>query len=260
MCFAYRDGERSEALIEHMKETANYCLHRWELDALSAKISKLLGIGQNHVKEAIIVAALTHDIGKAAEIYQIDCIKNTCKLFEGHYMVSAFLLHLAFNAKGIYLNSRDAVKFLLYNPTELASDKVLALLIVLPVITHHYHQVRGYLSYESSKHNAVSKFLDKPTIHRPCLDCFSEMLGYAEINVFKDFMHMLYNVLVSIDRLKGSDKYNTSKIFVENFFKSVIEESLKINSVTLGKVIVESISGLINLCDGFAASRSRKRG
>jgi len=261
MCYAYKDSKKEEELIEHLITTANICLKRWELEALSLKVSRLLNIDMEKVKEAVILASMLHDIGKAAEIYQKECFNGICTRFQGHYLVSAFILHLVLNVGNVRIEEEDVEKFLTDNFNRLGKDKIYAMLIVLPVAFHHYHQVRGFESFNASVSEVVLQFLEDPRICARCLEKAGNMLSYDIVGKSdRRFIEQLYYVLRSIEQYVDSDVYRNSKIFIRNLF-SVVKKDLKSFAeypITLGKTIIESVYGLVNFCDGWAASMKRR--
>jgi len=261
MCYAYKDSEKEEDLIEHLITTANICSERWELKALALKTSKLLNIDVKKVEEAVILASMLHDIGKAAEIYQSACSANKCVEFPGHYLISTFITHLTFNINNVNIGEEDIKKFLADDINSLGEDKIYAMLVVLPVALHHYHQVRGFRSYSTSESMTVLQFLENPKMCVECLKEVKNMLSYERVGQSgRKLLEHLDAVLRNIEYYADKDVYRSSKIFIQNFY-NVMEEDLKRFAeypITLGKILIESVYGLINLCDGFAASIKRR--
>jgi len=260
MCYAYRDREKEEDLVEHLISTANCCFGRWELNALANKISRTLKIDLDRAKDSIILASMLHDIGKAAEIYQEKCYAMECTSFQGHYLISAFIVHLAFNLSNIELKLDEAKKFLDDNINGLDENKILSILVILPIALHHYHQIRGFrsLKAESNESNIVSEFLKNPTINKTCLERSRNLMNYNNmIQERRKLIEKVYGVLADVNRYIDEDVYRSSKIFIQNFYSDIIVEELKGYSITLGKTIIEAIYGLINLCDGYVASIKR---
>ncbi|MEL9941023.1 MAG: CRISPR-associated endonuclease Cas3'' [Ignisphaera sp.] len=276
MCYAYRDEGSEEPLPNHLADVASCCRERWEFAALASKISRVLNISRNDVQCAITLAALLHDIGKAAEIYQKDCASSKCTQFSGHYLISMFLVDLAFRASGIPLSSSDVISFIEDRVSDMESGdgattekKVLALLVLLPIAFHHYHQVRGFTSYNVYRDGDatnVGRFIESPKIWSPCiekLDVVGQRLD-SELAVCRqgtvvdwlDVLGKLRQILSNIDLYRESDLYRGSRILVENLGVA-IEKNLKNVSVTLSRTVIESVVGLINLCDGYVAYRAR---
>jgi len=260
MCYAYRDSKKEEKLFEHLITTADICSERWELKALALKTSRLLGIDSKKVEEAIVLASMLHDLGKAAEVYQGECFAGGCTEFKGHYMVSAFIVHLVFSANNVVIGREDVERFLTDDMGSLSEDKLYAMLVVLPVAFHHYHQVLSFRSYCTGK--AIEKFLENPRVHASCLEEAKSMLSYERLGQdCRKLLEQIYNVLTNIERLAGKDVYRGSKIFVQNFCYDIVWKDLKRfaeNPITLGKMLIEAVYGLINMCDSRAASIKRR--
>lgn len=257
MCYAYRDREKEEDLVEHLISTANCCFSRWELNALASKISRALKIDLDRARDSIVLASMLHDIGKAAEVYQEKCLTGECTSFQGHYLISAFIVHLAFNLSSIELWLDEVKKFLGDNINELDKNKVLSILVILPIALHHYHQIRGFGSLKAES-NTVSEFLENPTINKTCLEKIRNLLSYNNMGQEeRKLVGKIYSVLADVDRYIDEDVYRSSKMFIQNFYSDIIVEGLKNYSITLGKTVIEAIYGLINLCDGYVASIKR---
>lgn len=261
MCYAYRDTDSEELLLDHLMNVAKCCQNRWEFKALSSKISRLLDLDEGDVRYAIVLASLLHDIGKAVESFQEECSRGKCAEFPKHYLISMFLTHFAFRASGISLEIKDVLSFIEDRIYEIEKEKTLELLIVLPIAFHHYHQVRGYTSYSVYRSNTMTDifriFIERPRIWSKCTEGL-HILNNIASNRWNTVLQKLQEILPDIERYKDSDLYRGSKLFTENFY-SVIEKNVKLISVTLSRTIIESIAGLINLCDGRVAYMARAR-
>jgi CRISPR-associated endonuclease Cas3-HD len=261
MCYAYRDTAKSieEKLVNHIMDTARICLKRWELEALARKISRLLKVGEPQlIKESITLSALLHDIGKAAKVYQDECSKGSCKHFEGHYLISAFITHYTLSLRISRIDVNDVASFLEDKFDVLEENKALSIMIVLPIAFHHYHQVKGFMSYNVLKHRIVESFLDEPIVDAECVDDLkrSDMIVISE--KFRDVIASLPTVLAEMQKHRDSDNYRRSKMFIEDLYRGIVLRDIRVQQITLGKNIVEAIAGLINLCDGWAASQTRR--
>lgn len=277
MCYAYRDEKSEEPLPNHLADVARYCRERWEFIALANKISKVLNLPRNDVQCAITLAALLHDIGKAAEIYQKDCASNKCTQFRGHHLISMFLADLAFRASGIPLSDSDVASFIIEDRVSdieggdgtTAEKKILALLVLLPIVFHHYHQVGGFTSYNVYKNGDATnagRFIESPKIWSPCIEKLDAMVQQldSELAVCRqstvvdwfDVLRKLRQILSNIELYRESNLYRGSRILVENL-GNTIEKNLKSLSITLSRTVIESVVGLINLCDGYVAYRAR---
>ncbi len=261
MCYAYRDSASEEPLLEHLEKVAEFCRNRWEFSALAKKISKMLNLDENSVRNVLTLALLLHDIGKAAYIYQERC-SSGCKDFRGHHLLSVFLIHLTYNSMGIRITFEDLGKFLEDRFDKLEKDKIIAMLVLLPIIFHHYHQVGGFKSYYISEYRNVEKFIDNPMMWRECLD---DLMYLSKIDKqLTPFIEELYGILLNINGYRDSDLYRASKLFIENFGKEVVEEDVKklttpLPTISLAKFIIEAILGLVNLCDGSIAYEARRK-
>ena len=87
VCYAYRDVSSGleEDFVEHLLGVASCCAEeRWETRALASKLSRVLGLGLDMARDAILLAGLLHDVGKAAQVYQEPCQRGGCTEFHGH--------------------------------------------------------------------------------------------------------------------------------------------------------------------------------
>ncbi|MEM4868745.1 MAG: CRISPR-associated endonuclease Cas3'' [Ignisphaera sp.] len=255
MCYAYRDSESEEFLLNHLVGVEKCCEERWELNALSRKISRVLGIPIDDVKNAILLSSLLHDLGKVAQKFQEECDQGICREFPGHYMISAFLVHLGLSAMEIVVKREDVSNFMEDRFDKIDKNKVTGILILFPIAFHHYHQVRGYRSYSFSEY--LKEFVEKPRIWDRCIECLKSIHEYIDNNNILNIAKKLLDFLLNLDKLRNSDVYRNSKLFIENFYNNVVDKGVKLQSITLSSVVIESITGLINLCDGYVAHRAR---
>ena len=54
-----------------------------------------MGLDAESCREAVLTAALLHDVGKAAATYQEECARGVCESFPGHYLVSTLYTYIA---------------------------------------------------------------------------------------------------------------------------------------------------------------------
>jgi CRISPR-associated endonuclease Cas3-HD len=260
-CYAYRDVSSGleEDLVEHLLGVASCCAEeRWETRALASKLSRVLGLGLDMVRDAILLAGLLHDVGKAAQVYQEPCQSGGCTEFHGHYLVSAFIAHLALSLSGTAIRVRDAEEFLGSRGTRLGEDKVFAVLIVLPIAFHHYHQVRGTKSYSAVHRSTVGNFLDNPLIYGKCVESFEKIISHQGVGPRgREVLEKVYAVLTDIGSYVESDSYRDSKLFILRL-GDLVRSGLRDTSITLGKAVVEAVMGVVNLCDGIVAARKRR--
>lgn len=256
MCYAYRYRGSEELLLEHLVNVARCCQSRWEFKALSGKISRLLNLAEDDVGQAIVLAALLHDIGKAVQEFQQECIKSGCREFPKHYLISTFLVHLAFEVSGISVSTNDVTKFFEDEIGGMDKSKVLELLVILPIAFHHYHQVRGVTSYRAHREDGAS-FVDNLSIWIECCKDLSELEGVVHGDPWSTVVRVLQSILPSIEQHKQGNPYRSSGMFIRNFYETV-KKNLVLTSITLSRTMVESIAGLINLCDGRVAYEARR--
>jgi len=262
VCYAYRDRGSEEFLLNHLVGVEKCCEERWELNALSRKISRVLEIPIDDVKNAILLSSLLHDLGKVAQEFQEKCDQGICREFPRHYMISAFLVHLGLSAMGIVVKGKDVSNFMEDRFNEIDRNKVTGILILFPIAFHHYHQVRGYGSYSfrgcgSYSSDYLEEFVEKPRIWGRCIECLKSIHEYIDNNNILNIAKKLLDFLLNLDKLRNSDVYRNSKLFIENFYNDVVDKGVKLQSITLSSVVIESITGLINLCDGYVAHRAR---
>lgn len=261
VCYAYRSSDSEELLLNHLIGVGDCCRKRWEFYALSSKVSRALKLPLDGVRSAILLSSLLHDIGKAAQMFQEQCRQGSCTQFHGHYLVSTFLIHLALNTLGISVEGRDVSNFIEDKLDGMDRDKVIGILILLPTAFHHYHQVQGFRSYSLGE--SLSDFVKEPKIYCKCVEDLrsltENLTTYTVDGRLSNLITNLLSVLPDLEMLKNSDLYKGSKLFIDNFYWNVIERGVRLMSITLSSVVVESIAGLINLCDGYVAYRARNR-
>lgn len=259
-CYAYRDVSSGleEDLVEHILGVASCCTERWETRALASKLSRVLGLGLDMTRDAILLAGLLHDVGKAAQVYQKPCQRSGCTEFHGHYLVSAFIAHLALSLSSVAIRVRDAEEFLSSSSARLGEDKAFAVLVVLPIAFHHYHQVRGTGSYSAAHRSTVNNFLDNPLIYGKCVESFEKITSHQGIGPRgREVLEKVRVVLTDIGSYVESDSYRDSKLFILRL-GDLVRSGLRDTSVTLGKAVVEAVTGVVNFCDGIVAARKRR--
>lgn len=266
MCYAYRDGAFKELLREHLIGVGSCCEKRWELGALSNKISRALNLSLDGVRSAILLSSLLHDLGKAAQMFQERCSSQKgCTEFYGHYLISAFLMHLALNTAGVLVEGRDVSNFIEDRLDDIDRDKIIGILTILPIAFHHYHQVEGFRSY--SPRDSLRNFVEKPKIWDRCMDDLdlltkSILSTYRLSSTLSKAVANLPSTLSNLERPRDSgfyEVYRGSRLFIENFYHNIVERGVRLMTVTLSSVIIESITGLVNLCDGDVAYKARSR-
>jgi len=264
VCYAYRDDAFEELLLSHLIGVGSCCKERWELGALSSKISRALKLSLDGVRSAILLSSLLHDLGKAAQMFQERCSQGRCTEFYGHYLISAFLMHLALNTAGVLVEGRDVSNFIEDRLDDIDRDKIIGILTILPIAFHHYHQVEGFRSY--SLRDSLRNFVEKPKIWGRCMDDLDlltkSISTYMLSSTLSKAVANLPSTLSNLERPRDSgfyELYRGSRLFIENFYHNIVERGVRLMAVTLSGVIIESITGLVNLCDGYVAYRARSR-
>lgn len=246
-CFAYRDSQGvCELLFNHLVSTYFLASTRWETGALSLKISRVLGLEREEVRESILLAALLHDIGKAATKFQEECQKGSCESFPQHYLTSAFYVHYILEKSLKFNLTSEKIKKLLKGEEVGCREELIGLIVLYPVAFHHYHQVWGYSSYSAKKGFVMP-------IHEACRCCFKQLGEFVQHNftMLKDVGHHLKSLP---DELSALKRTSSSEIFVRNI-ENVIIEVVRPRSILSSAI--EAVTGIVNLCDGYVARLHR---
>lgn len=250
-CYAYRKADCVETIAEHVLGIVECQAGMWEFEGFKRKISRIYGVDENIVGDMLIVAAVLHDVGKTRKDFQDRCSEE-CVSFTSHYVDSALIaLNLGDLVEGLDLGpdslERRLKKLLSCERLDrLDIGGLYLLVVVLPVLLHHYAQIVS----ESSIFNGLNSSRSFIEIHE---DCVNELLEAVN---------------------KVSDQWIKSEVgreLLKKFEKQVIERRLElgvINSRELeefsnsyeyvpGRFIVEAAVGILNLCDGRVAFSNR---
>ena len=253
-CYAYRDSQSEELLDFHSIEVAGCAGRRWETEAISGKISTVLGIDRRLVRDSIVLASALHDIGKSLMKYQTECVRGICKSFWQHYVDSVVLTAIILLEAGLPLSSSfERIKKILGGDKQAVKDYWFDMMILLPIALHHYHQIEGYKSLKVSE----VKNLNIYSGCYPCLDRISEYLtSILTVEEFSRVPTVLRNVGELIN--KDSDSISIARSYASNLYSSITHRS-SLTGLSITKVVIESVAGIINLCDGYVASRARAK-
>jgi len=257
-CYAWRKGE-GEKLYSHLVETYRVAKQMWELEALSKKVSKLTGLEREACREAVLAAALLHDIGKASVTYQKECAKGECEEFRQHYLVSTLYTYIALK-EGVGIappTDPRTLAEMLSGRREGEREEVMALLVLLPIALHHYHQIRSYGSLEYSGDEASTR--KHHAIYSGCGGCVEELARFIDEN-FDSLrgLRRIEEVHLFIEASEGParETFVEALIFVRNLARTVKSVGTDTSSLALA---VEAAAGIVNLSDGAVAARVRRK-
>ena len=250
-CYAWRKGGGEEGLYEHLVSTYRVAARTWELEALSRKVSKLTGLKAEECREAILAAALLHDVGKAAVEYQEECAKGRCESFPGHYLVSTLYAYVAVK-EGLGVAApccSDQLAKILSGEEGVEGDVVGALLILLPVALHHYHQIHSYqsLRYQGDEKRARARH----TVHAACHPCLKKLAEFIECSFSR--LNGLRKVGELPQLLSRRETLIQALIFVQSLGNAVLHS--EVSSLSLA---IEAAAGIVNLSDGEVAAKARR--
>ncbi|MCC6059568.1 MAG: CRISPR-associated endonuclease Cas3'' [Thermofilum sp.] len=250
-CYAWRRGGEEERLCAHLFETYKVAAQTWELEALSRKVSKLMGLDAESCREAVLIAALLHDVGKAAVTYQEECARGACESFPGHYLVSTLYTYIAIK-EGLGVkapNNPESLAKILSEREKVSNDVISALLILLPIALHHYHQI---LSYKSLRYSCdVPRARELHKVHSSCIPCLEELAGFIEKN-FSRFGGL--KKIRELPQLISDERILIpAHIFVQNLGEAVERSKPSVIIFT-----IEAAAGIVNLSDGTVAARARR--
>lgn len=256
MCYAYRGREASEPLCEHLRGVYEEAKRRWETRAVAGKVARLCGIDEGLAREAILLSALLHDIGKAAEPLQERCEGGACERWPQHYLISAHWAYVVLSrCLGISDSLTEYLGRVLASGSGGDQTRNLALLVLIPVAFHHYHQVRGDVSYEYRYERGNLR------VHASCHGCFAE-LGQLVDAEFGELPRLCrgrpggaIGGLPGLLQSLGPEEEARSVIFVRNLGRTMLERSVSPTGFALA---LEAVTGIVNLCDGLVAASARR--
>lgn len=248
-CYAFK-GACAESFLDHSIGTAQCVDARWELRGIVAKLGLICGVDRQLVRDFAILSSLLHDIGKVDTDLQVRCEK-TCEEFQLHYVTSAQLLLLLARRAGMSEFTADAlesfVETALSSSYECPGDHVPAeswlylFIVLLPVLIHHYAQIRD-------PRRLVSSDRSRMTIWPECASVLKEVAERGRSMVGTGLARRLLLVLSELSEEKELD-LPSLPFKREHLFSS--------DRVTHQKFVAEAVAGVLNLCDGTVASRNR---
>jgi CRISPR-associated endonuclease Cas3-HD len=250
-CYAWRKGGKAEELCEHLLGTYEVAKRTWELEALSRKVSKLTGLDAEECREAILAAALLHDVGKAAVEYQVECAKGCCESFPGHYLVSTLYAYVTVKEGLGIAAPRDYSRLarILSGKESVERGVFGALLILLPVALHHYHQILSYqsLRYQGDEECARARH----TVHAACHPCLKKLAEFIKSSFSR--LNGLEKVGELPQLLSRRETLIQALIFVQN-----LGDAMRCSEASSLSLAIEAAAGIVNLSDGEVAAKARR--
>ncbi len=246
-CYAYKDENVTHLFKDHLLGALEILRTRLqdELITFSKVVSARLDIDANEARELVEFAVLTHDLGKIQYEFQEECQKSACKGFPYHYVISARILYKALSQvteKEIYKN--DFVEELLRNPSLNDFTHKFILLVIIPVLLHHYAQLEA----EGSIYNIYNS---KLRVWRSCINDVELIIN--SVNWGTGYIESIGRSLIEV--LK---KYENEGIIMRTPFEDRGIISSKISTTPLTRFLIDSVIGLVNMADGIDAVRVRR--
>jgi CRISPR-associated endonuclease Cas3-HD len=247
-CYAFRSAKGGECLGDHLRGVAECARGRWETRGLARKLSTLYGVSEELVEDLVTLAGALHDVGKSCAEYQQNC-REVCEEFPDHYVPSAQLSAYIGRLAGLDELSADRMTesfdlVLLEELGDLKAGYLYILAVVVPVLSHHYAQIN--LARLPSKGMRTELL-----IHGECVEelrtTFVDLEGVVKTELARRLVATAYTLItrgggsigdLPVIHLKREHLFNTRKPPPQRF-------------------IVDAVLGVLNLCDGLVASRSR---
>ena len=249
-CYAFRKESKEETLTEHVVGIATCLKEIWETEGLKQKLMKVYKVSKSLVNDLLLSAAILHDIGKAEEELQNTC-KEECSSFKHHYVISALLaLKLGYEVQELNLspdNIETRIRRLLINRNlnYLDLGDAYLLIVVLPVLLHHYAQIVN----EYSILDGLSTAKRYIKIHKDCVDelktVINELRNTFESETGREILNKLENLIT---------KETIEPAFIN---EKLIQDSCSYEYIP-GRLVVEATTGILNLCDGRVAYKNRR--
>lgn len=255
VCYAYHDERGSEELWEHLEGVSNCMRHSYTSTKISKKISWMTRgvVDSREVEELISIAGLLHDIGKSFDEFQKG---DKVTVFVGHDLLSASIVIRAIYVmfRNIVGEYTDLFRYIITPPENLKSDNKeknmwLAMnLVALPILFHHYAQHE--YSYWSGR---WTEYLSKRYTFGKCSYIIEQIENRANQYSYELVQKMLKEVAVVLSESR-------SVIFpLNSLFSETIRVIKQSSNVLPTKYLVLAMVGLLNACDGYVASRARRR-
>jgi CRISPR/Cas system-associated endonuclease Cas3-HD len=193
------------------------------------KASRMLGVSEDLVSDAVLLSGLLHDLGKTCVCYQ----EKPWRGFSNHWLLSASIMfNIITNPKYPFFNvDKD-------KPVTLTS------LFVLPILLHHYAQT-DLLS------RVWSTNVGRVQVHNDCIVVLKSLVDYGLARVRSPIGGgILSDLLTDL----GDNALTTQPMpgWVRNLVTS--------NLIDARRLVTMVIAGLLNEADGTVAGRNRNRG
>lgn len=248
-CYAYRSrSKKSEHLIEHLRNVARCCRDRWESRGLARKLAVIYGVNEDLVEDLIYVAALLHDVGKASREYQLKC-ETACEEFPNHYILSAqFSIYLgrAVGLRELYAERiGETFDQLLWRGEieSLTVGQLYTLMVVVPILLHHYAQINPGKLTSREQYGELQ-------VHEGCLKELRELFKEVANDVRTEFAREVI--------MEAYKEFSTDSVISDIPPLPLKREHLfGLKKPMSQRFIAEAVLGVLNLCDGVVAARSR---
>ncbi len=254
MCYAFRSKSKNkeETLRKHIIGITECLKEAWETEGIKKKLAKIHGINKSVTNDMLLLAGLIHDIGKTESELQNEC-REECTSFKHHYITSAMLaLKLGYETKELNLcpdNIEEKLKKILSREKRLRNldlGDTYLLIVVLPILLHHYAQVTSELSVLEGLNN-IKRFIQ---IHESCVN---------EITSIIDEVSQVFESEIGLRILSNLKDIITKKEPIELSLinRKLFQEASSSYEYVSGRIMTEAFTGILNLCDGRVASSNR---
>jgi hypothetical protein len=159
-CWAYYPGpdevgRAPEEFLRHSIGVAEYLFNNLAhvTTPVIRKVSRMLGVSEDLVSDAVLLTGLLHDLGKACACYQ----EKPWEGFSGHWLLSAGIVY------NIITNP------LLKTPVD---TKMLTRLFVYPILLHHYAQTDLIMTMRRT-------IMDSIRLHSDCTEPVRGLITYG---------------------------------------------------------------------------------
>lgn len=255
-CYAFREAGREETFSQHVLGIVKCYEGMWEYEGFKKKVSRIHNLSELVVGDLLLLSAVIHDLGKAKKKLQ-DMCSVECTSFRQHYITSAQLaLKLGYAISELNLspdNIEEKLKKLICDGglddnrlKHLDSGDAYLLIVVLPVLLHHYAQVVS----ESSILDGLGSAETYLEIHEDCATELTTIINEVSKSIKSGVCQKILGELRKVAIEKGV------RLSIIN--NKILNESKSYEYVP-ERFIIEAATGLLNLCDSRVASRNRRR-